>query len=139
MLIEGFWNSMKERGGGVVVNVTSGASMVQKVSPDRSNTTALPENGPAYGASKAALNRMANVIAQEGLRHRIAVINVEPGFVLTETMAATFQRTGVKRTNAIPPTVPAGVIAYLATCEDPLQYTGEIVSGPALAAVLELA
>jgi NAD(P)-dependent dehydrogenase (short-subunit alcohol dehydrogenase family) len=139
MLIEGFWNSMKERGGGVVVNVTSGVSMVQKVSPDRSNTTALPENGPAYGASKAALNRMANVIAQEGLRHRIAVINVEPGFVLTETMAATFQRTGVKRTNAIPPTVPAGVIAYLATCEDPLQYTGEIVSGPALAAVLELA
>jgi len=139
ILIEGFWNSMKERGGGVVVNVTSGASILQKVSPDRNNTTALPENGPAYGASKAALNRMANVIAQEGLPHRIAVMNVEPGFVLTETMAATFERTGVKETNAIPPTVPASAIAYLATCEDPLQYTGEIISGPALAAELKLA
>jgi NAD(P)-dependent dehydrogenase (short-subunit alcohol dehydrogenase family) len=138
MLIEGFWNSMKERGGGVVVNVTSGASMLQQVSFDRNNTTALPENGPAYGASKAALNRMANVIAQEGLPRRIAVINVEPGFVLTETMAATFERTGVKQTDAISPTIPARAIAYLATCDDPLQYTGEIVSGPRLAATLKL-
>jgi len=138
MLIEGFWNSMKEQGGGVVVNVTSGASMLQKVSPDRNNTTALPENGPAYGASKAALNRMANVTAQEGLPHRIAVVNVEPGFVLTETMAATFERTGVNETSAIPPRVPASAIAYIATCEDPLQYTGEIINGPALAAELKL-
>jgi NAD(P)-dependent dehydrogenase (short-subunit alcohol dehydrogenase family) len=139
MLIEGFWNSMKERGGGVIVNVTSGASYLRKVSPDSENVTGLPENGPAYGASKAALNRMANVIAQEGLAYHIAVINVEPGFVLTETMASTFARSGVQSTDAITPTVPASAITYLATCQDPLQYTGEIVSGPDLAASLNLA
>jgi NAD(P)-dependent dehydrogenase (short-subunit alcohol dehydrogenase family) len=139
MLIQGFWNSMKERGGGVIVNVTSGASYLREVSPNIDNVTGLPENGPAYGASKAALNRMANVIAQEGLAHRIAVINIEPGFVLTETMATTFQRSGVKDTDAIQPTVPASAITYLATCQDPLQYTGEIVSGPDLAASLNLA
>jgi NAD(P)-dependent dehydrogenase (short-subunit alcohol dehydrogenase family) len=139
MLIQGFWHSMRERGGGVVVSVTSGAAMLQSVDKDRMNTTGLPDNGPAYGASKAALNRMTNVIAQEGLEHGIAVITVEPGFVLTETMATTFEASGVNDTAAISPTVPASAIAYLCTCEDPLRYTGEIVSAPALAAQLALA
>jgi NAD(P)-dependent dehydrogenase (short-subunit alcohol dehydrogenase family) len=138
MLIQGFWRTMCERGGGVVVNITSGAAMLQPVSAARRNDTRLPENGPAYGASKAALNRMANVVAQEGLEHRIAVITVEPGFVLTETMAATFAASGVTETDAIPPTVPAAAVAYLCTCDDPMQYTGQVVSGPALAEELDL-
>jgi len=138
MLIQGFWTSMKERGGGVIVNVTSSASYLRDVSPEHVDTTGLPENGPAYGASKAALNRMANVIAQEGLPHHIAVITVEPGFVLTETMAATFERSGVTHSRAIPTTVPATVIAYLTTCDEPLRYTGAIVSAPELAASLRL-
>jgi NAD(P)-dependent dehydrogenase (short-subunit alcohol dehydrogenase family) len=138
MLIQGVWNSMKERGGGVIVNLTSGTALLQEVSAGRQNTTALPENGPAYGASKAGLNRMANVIAQQGLEHRIAVITVDPGFVLTETMAATFERSGVTETTAISPAVPASAIAYLATCQDPLQYTGQIVHGPQLAEELQL-
>jgi len=138
MLIQGFWSSMRERGGGVVVSVTSGAAMLQSVDRDRTNTTGLPDNGPAYGASKAALNRMTNVIAQEGLEHGIAVITVEPGFVLTETMATTFAASGVTDTVAISPTVPASAIAYLCTCDDPLRYTGEVISAPALAAELAL-
>jgi NAD(P)-dependent dehydrogenase (short-subunit alcohol dehydrogenase family) len=138
MLIQGFWPSMVERGGGVVVNVTSGAALPQPVSHERASTTGLPENGPAYGASKAALNRMANVIAQEGLPHRIGVVNVEPGFVLTETMAATFARSGVTDSRGIPPTVPAHAIVHLATCDDPMRYTGTIVSGPQLVEELGL-
>jgi NAD(P)-dependent dehydrogenase (short-subunit alcohol dehydrogenase family) len=138
MLIQGFWSSMRERGGGVVANITSGAAGLQPVSADRQNTTQLPENGPAYGASKAALNRMANVIAQEGLQHGIAVINVEPGLVLTETMAATFAASGVTETAGISPTVPAAAVAYLCTCDDPLRYSGQIVGAPALAAELHL-
>jgi NAD(P)-dependent dehydrogenase (short-subunit alcohol dehydrogenase family) len=139
MLIQGYWNTMCERGGGVVVNITSGAAQLQPVTSARRNDTQLPENGPAYGASKAALNRMANVIAHEGLEHGIAVITVEPGFVLTETMAATFSASGVTDTDAIPPTVPAAAVAYLCTCDDPMQYTGQVISAPALAAELGLA
>jgi len=138
MLMQGFWDSMRQRGGGVIVNLTSMASSLQPVDPARENRSGLPENGPAYGASKAALNRMTNVIAQEGIGDGIAVIAVEPGFVLTETMATTFERTGVTETDAIPPTVPATAIAYLCTCDDPLRYSGEIVSGPALVAELGL-
>jgi len=139
MLIQAFWNTMCERGGGVIVNVTSGAAMLRPVTTELHNETQLPENGPAYGASKAALNRMANVIAQEGLEHRIAVINVEPGFVLTETMAATFAANGVTETAAIPPEVPAAAIAFLCTCDDPMRYTGEVISAPALVEELSLA
>ena len=138
MLIQGFWRSMVARGGGVVVNLTSGASMLQPVDPARENRTGLPENGPAYGASKAALNRMTNVIAEEGFADRIAVMALEPGFVLTETMAATFQRTGVTQTDVIPLSVPATAIVYLCTCDDPMRYTGEVVSAPALVAELGL-
>ncbi len=96
VLIEGFWESMKARGGGVIVNVTSGAAHLQPLNSSvRLPGSELPDQGPLYGASKAALDRMANVIAGEGAPNNIAVINLEPGFVLTETMEQTFNETGV--------------------------------------------
>lgn len=134
MLIQGFWESMRARGAGVVVNVTSGAAVPQAldVGIGLSGST-LGENGPIYGTTKAALNRMANAIAHEGAPHRIAVINLDPGGVLTETMALTFERQGVAGTNHMrPPSVPAKAIAYLCTCPDPLVYSGRVVSGPQL-------
>jgi NAD(P)-dependent dehydrogenase (short-subunit alcohol dehydrogenase family) len=141
MLISGFWQSMQERGGGRVVNVTSGAAGLQPL--DRATGlegSSFPDNGPLYGASKAALNRMANVIAQEGFPSNIAVVNVEPGFVLTETMEETFRQQGVASAGAgaLSPTVPAAAIAYLCTCPDPMRYSGQIVSAPDLAADLGL-
>ena len=95
--------------------------------------------GPAYAASKAALNRMANVLATEGQPVGIAIINVEPGFVLTETMALTNEVAGVTETPAIPSSVPAAAITYLCTCEDPWSYAGTVVDGPALTEELHLA
>ena len=141
MLISGFWASMRERGGGLVVNVTSPASELQPLDKHTSLAgSTLPTNGPLYGASKAALNRMANVIAQDGLPHGIAVINVNPGHVLTETMDETYRRQGVvgSETGAIPLAVPAAAIDYLTTCEDPMRYSGQVVDGPALVAELGL-
>ena len=141
VLIEGFWESMRASGGGVVVNVTSGAANLQPLDATiRLPGSTLPENGPLYGASKAALDRMANVIANEGAPHNIAVINVEPGFVLTETMEQTLAETGADgvEQGAIPPTVPAHAIAYLCTCDDPMQYSGQIVSAPLLVDSLRL-
>jgi NAD(P)-dependent dehydrogenase (short-subunit alcohol dehydrogenase family) len=138
MLVQGFWESMRAEGGGVIVNVTSGAADFQPVAAARAARAGLPEHGPAYGASKAALNRMMNAIAQQGVEHRIAVINVEPGFVLTETMAATLAGSGVTDTDAISPTIPALAVAHLCTCADPLRYTGRIISGPALVEELGL-
>jgi NAD(P)-dependent dehydrogenase (short-subunit alcohol dehydrogenase family) len=141
MLIEGFWESMRASRGGVIVNVTSGAANLQPLDASiRLPGSTLPDNGPLYGSSKAALDRMANVIAGEGAPHNIAVINLEPGFVLTETMEQTFTETGVDgaELGAIPPTVPARAIAHLCSCDDPMQYSGQIVSAPALVEDLQL-
>jgi len=122
-------------------NVPSGAASLQPLDASIGLPgSTLPDNGPLYGASKAALNRMANVIAGEGAPHNIAVINLEPGFVLTETMEQTFTETGVDgaEMGAISPTVPARVIAYLCSCDDPMQYSGRIVSAPTLVDDLRL-
>ena len=141
MLIQGFWESMRERGGGVIVNVTSGAALPQALDVAvRAPAGALPEIGPLYGASKAALDRMANVIAHTGAAHRIAVIDVEPGYVLTETMERTFEQNQVdpSTTGAISPTVPARAIAFLCSCGDPMRYSGQVVSAPELVEQLGL-
>lgn len=129
MLIQGFWESMKAQGGGRIVNVSSGAANLQ----DLAERVTLPnsdlgENGPLYGATKAALNRMANSIAGDGAAHNIAVINMNPGLVLTEIMAQTFASSGVTPpAESNPPTMPAAAIAHLCTCDDVMRYSGKVL------------
>jgi NAD(P)-dependent dehydrogenase (short-subunit alcohol dehydrogenase family) len=100
----------------------------------------LPANGPLYGASKAALDRMANVVAAAGAPHNIAVVGLAPGHVLTETMDETYRQQGIvgAETGAIPLGVPAAAIEYLCTIEDPMRYSGQIVDAPELVAELGL-
>jgi NAD(P)-dependent dehydrogenase (short-subunit alcohol dehydrogenase family) len=140
MLIQGFWESMRARGGGVVVNVTSGAAGFQPLDVAISAPgEVLPEIGPLYGASKAALDRMANAVAHAAHPHGIAVIDAEPGFVVTETMAATFAAGGSDASElGLAPSVPAKGIAYLCSCADPMRYSGRVVSLPALVEELGL-
>jgi NAD(P)-dependent dehydrogenase (short-subunit alcohol dehydrogenase family) len=133
MLIEGFWASMKQRGGGVVVNVTSDGAQLQPLEVGDSDRTALG-GGTNYGSTKAALNRMTNAIARQGREYNIAVIALHPGTVLTEMMElALAQRNDEGAGNAMLPTsVPAKAIAYLCSCVDPMIYSGQIVNGPRL-------
>lgn len=136
MMTQLCWPSMTASGGGVVVNMTSGAAQLVPMAMSVQN--GLPENGPAYGASKAALNRMTNVIANEGEMHNIAVIAVDPGFVLTETMAMTLGQEAAAGTSVISPSIPADVIAYLCSCDHPMQYSGQIVRAEELHRLLGL-
>jgi NAD(P)-dependent dehydrogenase (short-subunit alcohol dehydrogenase family) len=126
---------MADHGGGVVINVTSGAAKLQPldVGTTRLEGSDLGENGPLYGASKAALDRMANVIAFEGKAHNIAVINVSPGLVLTETMELTLTRHGANMGDRFrQPVVPAKAIVWLCACDDPMRFSGQVVDGPEL-------
>ena len=66
---------MIEHGGGRIVNVSS-----------RGAFRGEPE-GPAYGASKAALNSMSQSLAQRLAPHGVFVGAVAPGFVDTELAA----------------------------------------------------
>jgi NAD(P)-dependent dehydrogenase (short-subunit alcohol dehydrogenase family) len=134
MLIARFWESMRSRGGGVIVNVTSGAAEMHGLEGgSRLAGSTLPTNGPIYGATKAALNRMCNQIASDGVAENISVILLDPGGVLTETIEATLQESGVDDSGTMrAPSVPAKAIAYLCSCDDPMRYSGQIVLGPGL-------
>ena len=139
MLIQGFWESMVGRGGGRIVNVTSGAAQPQDLVPPGDTGTGFPPIGPAYGATKAALNRMANSVATDGYPHHIAVISIEPGLVMTETMELTQREAGDLNPNTVPPTMPAAAIDYLCTCADPMRFSGQVLAAAELVAELGLA
>jgi NAD(P)-dependent dehydrogenase (short-subunit alcohol dehydrogenase family) len=109
MLISGFWESMRHRGGGLIVNVTSGAAHLQPLDQTtRLEGSDLPDNGPFYVLTET----MDETLRQQG------VVGADTG--------------------ALPMTVPAAAIAYLCTCEDPLVYSGTIINAPEIVARFRL-
>jgi NAD(P)-dependent dehydrogenase (short-subunit alcohol dehydrogenase family) len=70
--------AMIARGGGRIVNVASGAAYL----PGSRNT--------AYGASKAAVHRFSETLAQQLEPHGIPVFSISPGLVRTELIGGAF-------------------------------------------------
>lgn len=128
---------MRDQGGGVVVNVTSRAAEMRPVAAPPLGGFGGAEPS-AYGASKAALNRLTNGLAAQLRDHGIAVVAVEPGFVRTEFVSLMEEQSAFDGAAAIPTTVPARVIAHLAGSGDAMRYTGSVVSAPELFAELDL-
>lgn len=73
-------NDMIERGGGSIVNISSGAA----IGPGRGPYPDVPPNsgGTCYGAEKAALERFTQGLAQEVYRFGISVTAVSPSLVV---------------------------------------------------------
>ena len=117
---------MAERGGGVIFNISSGLARLPAPPTADAGGGRRRGGGPgvAYGLSKAALDRFAAGIAPELREKNIAVINIYPGFTLTETMARRLPP-GVDSSRMERPETAAKAIAFL--CRDPMPYTGQIV------------
>ena len=119
---------MREQGGGVFVNITSGAGI--------NETPALPGEGGwglGYSISKAAFNRLAAGLGKELKQHGIAVINLEPGFVGTERMAQDLKEFGFDASGALPVDVPGAVCAYLTSHPTPMAFSGRNIDAPSFA------
>lgn len=72
------WPIMRERGGGVIVNISSVAAI-------------NPFPGfAAYAASKCFVNGLTNALAKEGAEHGIRVYGVGPGAVDTQMLRGPF-------------------------------------------------
>ncbi|MEE8043030.1 MAG: SDR family NAD(P)-dependent oxidoreductase [Pseudomonadales bacterium] len=69
---------MIERGAGAIVNISSGAA----IGPGRGPYQAKGRGGTMYGASKAALERFSQGLAQEVAEHGIAVTCFSPSQVV---------------------------------------------------------
>ena len=132
-LIQALLPSMLARGQGTIVNMASGSA------------TSDPPAGPGqggwsivYSASKAAFGRVAGGLNAEHGAEGIRAFNVDPGFVITESMRA---RGGADALEAAgftggPMDAAGRVIAWLAGSPDADAWLGKVVYAPKLAAEL---
>ncbi len=122
---------MAEQGHGVIFNISSGLARLPD--PPGSQGTGHPRRfgGPSnvYGMTKAALNRFAAGVAAELQENNIAIININPGFTLTERLARLMKGADTSRMER--PETTAKAIAFLA--RDPMPYTGQIITARELA------
>jgi NAD(P)-dependent dehydrogenase (short-subunit alcohol dehydrogenase family) len=111
---------MRDQGGGRVINLTTaGHRGEQEPAPG------LPVP-LAYPSSKAALDQLCRSVAAQLRPFNVSITNVHPGFVRTE-MTELLAENGMDASAAIAMDVPTAVIAHLATCPDPMRYTGVVL------------
>lgn len=110
---------MLDQGQGLVINVCSGAGQ---------NDPPVPANqggwGFAYGASKAALIRLAGCIHRELGERGMRAYSVDPGVVTTEAVTATLGDDGLlaQRYGAMPPQAIAQALLWLASSDQAPAY-----------------
>ncbi len=121
--------SMRKNGGGVVINISSGAG--------QNETRALPGSGGwplTYSITKAAFNRSTAGLAKELRRDAVAVINLEPGVVATEKMLLVTSQQGIGGDLVgVSVDIPGAVCAYLAAHPTPMAFSGRTVDAPQFA------
>jgi len=122
VLIKAVLPHFVDRGEGTIVNVTSAVAITDPPAPAGEGGW-----GAAYAMSKGAFHRLAGILAVE--YPQLTVVNVEPGYVVTERMAVNAKSLGLEGVYpGAPPTVPASVIAWLATSPDAAGLSGQTIS-----------
>ena len=98
---------MVERGGGTIINVTSAVAYIDPL--------VMGSYGVGYAVGKAALFKVAPILAVELGDRGIRAYNVHPGFIATERMALhAAAQEGLDLSAAAPPEVCGAVVAWLA-------------------------
>jgi NAD(P)-dependent dehydrogenase (short-subunit alcohol dehydrogenase family) len=124
---------MQKRGGGRIINVTTGSHEVFRMPEEfplpMENDSGVNLLVPGYFASKRALDRLASVIAPSLAATNVFVIGLMPGWVATEI---TLERMDKGKPQAddgpkpVPTTLPSRMLVYFAACENPAEYSGRI-------------
>ncbi len=134
---------MSERGGGRIINVTTASPEVMRQAglpipdPEGHTQEALGTAPLAYASSKAALDRFCNVVAPQLRPLGVAIMNMHPGGVRTELTEILATR-GLDASAMIPMEVPAKALTYLASCDDPMTFSGRLLVAEKLVADFEL-
>ena len=110
VMIKSVLPGMLQRGEGTIIDMTSAVATSDPPAP-----TGEGGWGLGYAVTKGAFHRVAGILAVELGPQGIFVVNVEPGYVLTERMLLAQERLGLAgRFPGAPPTVPGSVVAWLA-------------------------
>jgi NAD(P)-dependent dehydrogenase (short-subunit alcohol dehydrogenase family) len=113
---------MVQRGSGVVINLASSSGTMDPPAPAGDGGWGL-----GYGASKAALHRLAGMLAIELGDHGILAFNLSPGFIATERIAIDMGAFGFDATKGAPADVVGAVAAWLATSPEAAALNGQWV------------
>ncbi len=113
--------TMKEHGGGVIINLTS--------QEGRMGESKMGAKGMVYGVSKAALDRLTLSMAVDLEPANIAVIALDPGFTPKEYSLARSKKQGIigMYGEGHGMNVPVSAAIYLITRPDPLENTGKVI------------
>lgn len=127
--------SMVARGGGTVVDMASGSATT--------DPPAAPGEGGwglAYAASKAAFGRLAGSVNAEYRAHGVRAFNLDPGFVVTESMAARGGSAAIADAgfDAVPDSTAGAAVVWLATDPGADRFLGKVVWAPKLVKELGL-
>ena len=120
---------MEKRGGGRIINLSTGSGEVFRQPEEPRKLDAVGGFSlavPGYYSSKRALDRFGNCMAPEFHTRNIAIIGMHPGLVATELVAIRVKERGLDDSVAVPMTVPARMLVYFASCENPMEYTGRL-------------
>jgi NAD(P)-dependent dehydrogenase (short-subunit alcohol dehydrogenase family) len=129
VVIKAVLPSMLAAGSGVIIDVSSHVATGDPPAPVGSGGWGL-----AYAASKAAFHRFAPILALELDGTGIRIHNVDPGYVETERQKINAGALGLEgRYPGAPPSVPACVIAWLATADEAAALNGQTVLAQRLA------
>ena len=143
---------MREKGAGVIVNMTSGAGDLVPV-PIHRGPDPGSASGPGSTRSESASVASSSVGIGEPRRFTrparppstgsamsslpefrdlgIAVVMVDPGFTRTELVELMGERGVVDPGAAVPMEVPMKTVIHVITSDNPLQYTGQILRAAA--------
>jgi NAD(P)-dependent dehydrogenase (short-subunit alcohol dehydrogenase family) len=129
VLVQAALPTILAAGGGRIIAITSYAA-----THEPSAAVGAGGWGYAYAASKAAFHRLAGHLAVELGDQGIVAVNVDPGHVMTERMQANAGRLGLEgKYHGAPASVPAAVVAWLATSLEALDLNGQTVEALRLA------
>jgi NAD(P)-dependent dehydrogenase (short-subunit alcohol dehydrogenase family) len=121
LLTQLFAPGMVERGSGVIINFSSVSAF---------STPAKPAGeggwGITYGASKAAVHRLAGVVAVELGDKGVLCFNLDPGYTWTERIEQDMAKFGFVADGA-PPEVSGAVAVWLATSPEAAALNGGTV------------
>ena len=121
--------AMLERRCGTIINVTS--HVAQHDPPAAAGEGGW---GLGYAASKGAFHRMVGILAVEHADSGLRFYNLDPGFVVTESMQQHLEEQGFGALRGAPPTVPAAVVAWLATSSEAARSSGTTIIAQELCA-----
>jgi len=122
ILIKAVLPHMVARGTGTVVDVTSAVAITDPPAPPGDGGWGL-----AYAMSKGAFHRLAPNLTVEYPTLRF--FNLEPGYVQTERAIQNAAALGLEgRYPGAPPSVPAAVIAWLATSPAAADLNGQTIT-----------